>query len=199
MKTKAKIFFVLAAVFLAGIGVYIAMNNLSCRRLSCLSIKDKNQYRVKTLYEENKNIFRALFENGDNLLRAEIRPNSTQIDADGAIQTQLARTKGVFEDAAAPYPGEISDVISCSKEYKPVYSQVQQNGIRISYFEGYVNERLVFGSCADSQAAYHDTLAMFFCEKQKQFYQLEIIIPREKYVKNPQENTQILNSIACAK
>ena len=197
IKKKIKFFLFTVIIFLAAIGVYFVLNKLICQKLTCLSLKDNNQYKIKSVYEDNKYIFRGLYENGNNLLKIEIRQNSTVEEANLAIQTQITRTKGLFEDAAAPYPGEISDVIACGNEYKPVYSSKKQNGIDISYFEGYVNDRLVFGSCADDQAAYHDTLAMFYCAKQNKFYQLEIIIPRKDYVEYPKENEKILNSIGC--
>ncbi|PIZ97458.1 MAG: hypothetical protein COX79_02200 [Candidatus Levybacteria bacterium CG_4_10_14_0_2_um_filter_36_16] len=197
MKRKVSRFFPLFVLLLLGFGAYFFLSALSCQRINCITIKDNNHYKVKSIYEDNKYIFRALYNNGNNLLKIEMRTNSSQDEAQQAIQTQIVRTKGLFEDAAAPYPGEISDVISCSNEYKPVYSAKKQNGINISYFEGYVNDRLVFGSCADDQAKYHDTLAMFYCAKQKKFYQLESIIPRKDYINNRQENDSILNSLGC--
>ncbi len=179
------------------IGIYFIYSNSTCKRLSCLELKNIDQYKINSIYEENQYIFRALYSNGTNLLKTEVRPNSSPDEANQAIQTQIVRTKGFFEDAAAPYPGEISDVIRCSNEYKPIYSSRHQNGINVSLFEGYVNDRLVFGSCVDDQAKYHDTLTMFYCPQQKKFYQIEIIIPRKNYIQDKQENESILNSLGC--
>ncbi len=186
---------ILVLIFI--IGIYFLLNQFYCHHLECITIKDLIKYNVKTAYEDNKYSYRALYQFNNNLLKIEVRPDFSQEEAMQAIQTQIVRTKGLFEDAAAPYPGEISDVISCSNEYKPVYSSRQQNGINVSFFEGYVNDRLVFGSCVDDQAKYHDTLTMFYCEKQKKFYQVEIIIPRKDYIENKKENDSILNSLGC--
>ncbi len=199
MRTKIKLFCFLIVILFVGIGIYFLSGKFPCQRLTCLSLKDRDQYKIKNIYEENKYIFRALWENGDNLLKTEIRTDSTIEEANQAIQVQLARTKGIFEDAAAPYPGEISDIISCGQEYQPKYSVKEQNGIRISYFTGFVNERLVFGACTADQAIYRDTLAMFYCDKQRKFYQIEIIIPNKDYPQHHEEYQQILDSIACAK
>lgn len=198
MKFDIKIIIVLLFCTAIAIGFYIFYQINSCQKIKCIQIMEKNKYKIKDVYEENKYVFRGLLSNGNDLLKVEVKSDFRKDDADQAVQAQLARTKGVFEDAAAPYPGEISDVIACSNEYKPVYSAKDQNGIHISYFEGYVNERLVFGSCVDDQAAYHDTLAMFYCEKQRKFYQLEIILPRKEYISNPKKNNEILDSIGCA-
>lgn len=199
MKHKTKLLYSIVIIILASFGLYLIFNTLVCQRLSCLSLKDNNKYKIKEVYEENKYIFRALYEKDKTLLRVEIRPNSSLEEAKQTIQTQLARTKGLFEDAAAPYPGEISDVIACGQEYKPVYSEKAQNGIKISYFAGFVNDRLVFGSCSNDQAVYHDTLAIFYCQKQKKFYQLELIVPTKDYQTHTKEYNQILDSISCSK
>ncbi|MDO8549938.1 MAG: hypothetical protein Q7S39_07310 [Ignavibacteria bacterium] len=194
MKNKGKLLFL---ILLACGVIYLLMVKLPCSRLECLLIKDGNQYKIKTVYEENNYVFRALYTKENSFLKAEMRTNSTLEEANSAVQTQIARTKGLFEEASAPYPGELSNIISCGNEYKPVYSSRQQNGIQVSYFEGYVNDRLVFGSCVDDQAAYHDTLTMFYCPKQKKFYQVEIIIPRKEFLKYPEENESILASLGC--
>lgn len=197
MKKEIKIFTFLAIIFSISIAVYLFLNNSTCQRLACLSLKNESQYKIKKIYEDNKYIFRALYEKGNVLLRAEIKNNFSAQESEQTIQSQITRTKELFEDAQSPYPDQISDIISCGKEYEPVYSTKKQNGIQISYFTGFVNERLVFGSCINDQAIYHDTLTMFYCNKQKKFYQLEIITPNKDFTTNSNQYQEILDSIAC--
>lgn len=196
IKIKKAIPFLGFACFII-FSIWLLSKQLSCKGIFCISIKDSKNYKIGDVFEDNKFIYRALYHHDNILLKAEIRSNYTPEDAEQLIQTQLVRTKGLFEDAAAPYPGELSDVIACSNAYKPVYSSRKQNGVNISYFEGYVNKRLVFGSCADDQAAYHDTLTMFYCSEQKKFYQVEIIMPTRDFKKEPKLNDRILSSISC--
>lgn len=179
------------------IAIYLLLAGLPCRHLACLSLKNGNQYQISKIYEDNKYTFRALYEKDDTLLRIEIKTNFSAQEAEQAIQSQIVRTEGVFEDAAAPYPGELSDIISCGKEFQPVYSEKKQNNILISYFSGYINDRLVFGSCANDQAKYKDTLAMFYCDKQKKFYQLEVITPNKEPAVNDNQDQEVLDSIGC--
>ncbi len=199
-KVKSRRIIVAAILLLCGVlSTILLLLNLGCKEIQCINFKNQNDYKVKEVYEKNDFIYRALYEKGDFLLKTEIRSNYTEEDANQVIETQLVRTKGLFENAAAPYPGELSDVIACSNAYKPVYATRQQSGVTLSYFDAYVNKRLVFGSCADDQAEYHDTLTMFYCPTQKKFYQLEIIIPNKKYKQNPKLGTDILDSISCGK
>lgn len=197
MEKKIKLFLFLIILIFASLSGYLIYSKLTCQRLACLSFTDSDKYKIKELYEENKYIFRALYKKGNILLRFEVRPNTSSSEAEQATQAQLSIIRGLFEDAAAPYPGEISKIITCSQKYKPEYLVKQQNGIKISYFTGFVNERLVFGSCTDDQAVYHDTMAMFYCDTQKKLYQLEIIVPRKDYQAYSNKYQKILDSIAC--
>lgn len=192
---------IIAAIFLAGVAILsiFLLSSKSCQRLNCININEDKSYKIKQVYEDNPYIFRALYEKGDGLLKVEIRSNSTKLESDQNIQSQITKIKGLFEDAAAPYPGEISDQIHCSDEFKPIYSQKQQNGIQISYFTAFVNNRLTFGSCSADQIRYQDTMLMFYCPRQKNFIQLEILLPLKTYLKDPQTAQKTLDSIGCKK
>lgn len=198
MRKKVFIAFIVSFAIIPLLALFL-MDTNKCNRINCLKLSNKEEYKLDKIYEENDYAYRALYKKNDELMRVEVKSNLSSSDADQAVQVQITRTKGVFEDAAAPYPGEISDVISCGEQYKPVYSSKNIGGVNISYFSGFVNDRLVFGSCVSDQAAYRDTLAMFYCEKQHKFYQVEIISPRQKYDKNPGQNEATLNSLGCSK
>jgi len=181
------------------IAVFLVGNNLYCKRISCLSLKDVSEYKLKDVYEKNRYIFRGLYEKDDILLRLEIRYNATKSEAEQAIKTQITRTQGLFDEADAPYPGEISNTVSCSSEFKPKHNTIMRDEIQIARFSGFVNERLVFGSCTVDQTIYYDTMAMFYCERQKNFFQVELIIPKDEYLKNSSEYKKVLTSLGCKK
>lgn len=188
---------ILLIIIIVSVSIYILLASLECRQLSCLSLKNLNLYRVKKTYEDNRYTYRALYGMDQVLLRVEIRNNYSVQESDQFIQSQIARTKGTFEAAAAPYPGELSDIISCSDEYKPVYSTKSKNGIQFTYFSGFINDRLVFGSCVSDQAKYKDTLVMFYCDSQEKFYQLEVITPNNGSAIKENLDQEILDSISC--
>lgn len=199
MRKISKQFRVIVIIIVVFIIIYSFLTNLDCRHLVCLSLKNIDQYKIKKTYEDNRYSFRALYEKENILLRIEVRNNFSAQEAQQAIQSQITRTREIFEEAQAPYPGELSDIISCGKEFQPVYSTKVQNGIQIAYFSGFINDRLVFGSCAGDQAKYKDTLAMFYCPSQEKFYQLEAIIPNNNSSVSPDQYQEILDSIGCRK
>lgn len=177
--------------------IFLLLKSQTCHGINCIEIADVKNYKIKEIYEDNPYVFRALYQKGETLLRLEIRKNFAKTEFDNAVNSQLTKTKGLFEDAAAPYPGDISDQIHCSEEFRPIFSQSRQNGLDISYFTAFANDRLTFGSCVADQADYQDTMVMFYCPKQKNSIQMEILLPREKYLKNPGESTAILESLSC--
>jgi len=195
---KKKYLLLVSILGITSIGAaFLVGNNLSCKKIFCLSLKDASEYKLKEIYEENQYIFRGLYGKDDILLRLEIRYNATKSEAEQAIKNQIMRTQALFDEAAAPYPGDISDIVSCSKEYIPKHTTKTKNEVSISHFSGFVNERLVFGSCTADQLKYFDTLSMFYCDKQKKFFQVELIIPKDEYLKDPSEYKEILNSLGC--
>lgn len=178
--------------------VIFLLSAKNCERIDCLTFENSSHYKLDKEYENSKHIFRGLYKYDNTFVRSEIRSDLSANDAKEAVRVQITRTKGLFEDTTAPYPGEISDVIGCNNIYKPSYrSAISKTGVKIDYFEGYLNDRFVLGSCSDDQAVYHVVFTMLYCNKQNKFYQLEYITPSQKYKKGLSSTVDFLNSIAC--
>lgn len=160
-------------------------------------MRDLDKFRVQEIYQDDKNIYRALLSKDNDLLRVDIRTNISGPEATKQIQAQITRMKALFENAISPYPGEISDVIECGDEYNPVFAEEEINGTQISYFKGYLNERLVFGACTEDQIKYQVILALFYCVNQNQLFQLEIIAPKEAFSRSPEMYSEMLSSLSC--
>lgn len=152
---------------------------------------------MKEVYQDDESVYRALLSHDDDFLRVEVRSNIPKDDAERLIQAQITRMKGLFEKAISPYPGEISAVIECGEEFKPVFSVENVNGIEVSHFTGYLNRRLVFGACTEEQAFYGGLMALFYCPAQEQLYQLEIVAPKSNFLKEKDKYVQKLHSIDC--
>ncbi len=197
MPKKLIIFLLILGLISAAIIYLSSKQKGDCLRLTCLSMNTLNQYRLKDLYEEGRNSYRALYKNGDDRLRVEVRSQTSLEEAQNYIQTQITRIKGVFEVAAAPYPGEVTNEIVCAEEFKPIYSTKTQSGIPISYFSGFLNQRMVMGSCTADQLTYHNVVAMFYCPNQKQFFQIELIVPKDIFEKQTEKYQKTVDSITC--
>lgn len=169
----------------------------SCEKLGCLYLTGVDSFEVREIYQNDKDIYRALYGKNNDLLRVEIRNIKTEDQANKSIDAQTARMKALFENAAAPYPGEITNEIVCDKRFKPVFASDTINGIAITHFTGYLNDRLTFGACTEDQAVYRGIEALFYCKNQKKLYQLEIITPNKIFAENKSRYEDVLKSLRC--
>jgi len=198
-KNLKYVYFIIFIFFAAVAFTYFSSQQKSCQKLNCLVMKNLDQFQTKEVYQDDPKTYRALLSFDEDLLRVEVNSAITENEAEKQIQAQITRMKALFEKATAPYPGEISDVIQCEWEFRPISGTSYQNNIQISHFTGFLNSRLVFGACTADQAVYRGILALFYCSGQKQLFQLEIIAPAEKFKASPENYTQILQSLACKK
>ncbi len=167
----------------------------SCKKLGCIFLTGLDSFQIKDVYQDDKDIYRALYDKNSNLIRVEIRSIRTEDEANKSIEAQTTRMRALFENAAAPYPGELSNEIVCDRKYKPVYGTDKINGISITHFTGYLNARLTFGACTEDQAIYRGIEALFYCKDQKKLYQLEIISPNSLFTENELKYIDMLKSI----
>ena len=194
---RKRTFSVVLLIIIALALILLLYNKRQCSRLGCLSIEGLDKFKVQEVYQDDDNTYRALLSKDSDLLRINIRTGISETEAKSDIQARVTKIKALFENAASPYPGEISDEIECGDEYKPVFSEERINGVQISYFTGFLNSRLVLGACTEDQAVYKEIFALFYCPKQQQFYQIELIAPEEVFNPNEDKYKQILYSIEC--
>lgn len=155
-------------------------------------------FKIKDIYQEDNNIFRGSYENGDKILKAETISNTDQFTANQYITANIAQTKGLFTDALAPYPGVASNTIVCEPEYKPIFdSLLTTDKLEVSYFIAYLNNNLTYGSCTKSQTIYKGISAYFYCQKNKQAYHIEIIAPKASFEESAGSYTKMVQSIKC--
>lgn len=195
---STKRFFFLLIFLITLLIVYVYRNANVCPKTGCFTMKDLDKFQVKEVYEDNNTVYRALLTNNNDTVRIEKKSGLTSNKAEKSIQAQITRMKALFENATSPYPGEISDEIVCGDEFKPIFSENNQNGLKISYFTGYLNNRLVFGACTKDQAVYKGNLVLFYCPDKKQLFQLEIIAPKDVYLASEGKYQQMIDSLSCS-
>lgn len=179
------------------ITLYLVFNQNKCPRLKCLTMNGLNKFQIEDVYEEDTKGFRALLQNQEKLLRVDLKSNINSLDAEKTIKAEVIRMKTLYANATSPYPGDVSNEIACSKEFIPQYSEKEINGIKISYFTGYLNQRLIFGACTPDQAVNRGILALFYCPKHEQMFQIELIEPADKFDEKENKYIQTISSIRC--
>lgn len=159
------------------IAFYLILKPSKCKYIDCLIISSLESYSLTEVYQNEKDIIRAIYKNQDNILKVGITYQPEKSVADKDINSQIIKTKSFYENTPSPYPGDISDEIICSDEYKPVFSEFESGIIQIHTIEGYLNERLAFGGCNDDPT-YKNLLVLFYCRSQQKIYQLEFIVDK---------------------
>ncbi len=169
-----------------------------CNTLSCIQMDDSSRFRNKDTYSDTQSTYRALFEHNGRFLRIDAQrtaQNSAGQERDAAV----TKIKAMFEKAPAPYPGEISDAIVCDPAFVPTYEEIGPDKARISLFVGYLNNRMTFGSCSQSQAVYRGALALMHCAEQSLLLRVELIAKTDDFVIHEKELMNQIRSLRCGK
>ncbi|MDO8551805.1 MAG: hypothetical protein Q7S03_03965 [bacterium] len=153
-----------------------------------------DSYKIKEVYEDSPQIYRALLSKGKNFLRVEVKSDISTQDANSYIRSEVTKMNGLFENALAPYPGQISDEIVCPGQFKPVYKSEKINNLEVTSFTGFLNQRLTFGACTEDQAVYKGRINYFYCPAKEKIFALELITPNQD---KPDEFLQEINTVRC--
>jgi len=165
------VFCILAIIGLIG---WILWSN-QCNKISCISTAESSTWQEKDIYEHTKKVFRAMYEAPKYRIRIEKRSQLSQSDATLLTKVETMKIAGLFDRAASPYPGVISDKIICDESYKPEFMLVQNASLNITYYQTWLNDRLQPGSCLESDKKFKSHNARFYCKNEKALYHLEFI------------------------
>lgn len=182
-------------IITCGIFVYRHFRNTSlCSDLSCVNFPGKTRFSLKEMYIDTPLTYRALYTDTSTYLRIEVN-HVTGHSAREETDAQVARMKALFEKAPAPYPGDISDAITCDDKHIPSYTKEGN----LQYFIGYLNNRMTFGSCSDSDIVYRGIDALFSCTDTNQAVRIEFIEPLASFNKDETQLIQTVRNMTCAK
>lgn len=171
-----------------------------CTRLSCISSPQLPLFRVKELYQDDKRGYRALLSQGQELLRVEVYYDQLPEKAPRWVDEQSMKIRALYDKAPAPYPGEITDVIICEKEFVPVIEKKRgSSGTEMTVVSNYyITDRMTHGACADDIASYRGYAVLFYCFSHKNVYSLEFIEPKTTSVSAfDQRIERVVSGLLC--
>jgi hypothetical protein len=156
-------FIILVVVILFITLFYVLTSKFSkCLALDCVSFTGKETYQLNEVFENQKGSFLAEYNSKDSVLRVEVVDQDIN-EANKLIKSRIARIQGQYEEAISPYPGEISDSISCPLELKPEFKSYEENNISVTSFLVKLNERMVTGQCDSNLTKYNSYNYYFHC------------------------------------
>lgn len=174
--------------------LFVIFKKQKCKGLACLDFENYSSFSLSDTYEDSDTVFRALYQQGQNdFVRLEVKSSIEQSDSEKILPSKINHLNDIFENSISPYPGEISVQVTCADKYKPKFSKTEF----LSYFTGYLNDRLQFGSCSEDQVKNQGVIAFFYCPNQKKFYQFEYIVPVNKDEDRSQQIRQFIETVRC--
>lgn len=183
-----------------GVGLVVFAHQMYvCTRLSCLGQPVNNTWQIQEVYEQAPgNIYRALYTAGDTdtYVRVDVRSSIEPDIAVDYIRGRIGGMKALYDNIRSPYPGLLSNEIVCDEAYKPVYGELQlADGTDAQIIRGYFTDRMTFGACQKDQAVYQGVMALFWCDKAKQLFQIEFIVPIHTFHNNHVES--YIQALSC--
>ena len=188
------IFFILVTLITARLGDI--RHYIPCST-PCIAMDSFQNFQIKELYQNDATGYKALYTLGDEALRIEMRPNTTNREAQQSTQTQLTRLKSLYINAKSPYPGAASDEIVCNDALKPVFITPKNTDATSAYAIVYYNDRFTLGGCTKNQLVYRGIFSFLYCPNRKQLYQIELIAPTNTFNQSVSHYETIAHSIRC--
>lgn len=183
--------------FLAAAAYFVVSRVRGCGDFGCMAFPGQSQWRIQEEHEKSPKTWRGLIDAQDYRARLEIQSNVKVQDALAFTKIRLIKINGLFETIRSPYPGMVSDTISCDDTFKPAPKIILgQHDLPITYFTGFLNNRLQYGSCTEDQIAYKSFVGIFYCKDAHQWLQIELIVERSK-IRSENEYMKLFQSITC--
>ena len=170
---KQYLIIILSLFILVGLLGYFFL--FRCSTLQCITINHLSLTSINTEYESTRKTYRALFNTPYGLFRIEKQSGISKKDADNLTTVTVMTVQGLFDNARSPYPGPLSDEITCDNKFVPTPEVYQTQQTTMTWFSGYVNNRLQYGTCIDDQIAYKGYTALFYCKNNRTWYKAEIL------------------------
>ncbi len=191
---KKIVFLLFLATIIFGSTFYVVQ---SCNGPECYFRKHLKEYKKEEVYQNTDRLYGVLLKKSNNKVRADTWMNITQEDAEKVIKNYLIKMYTIYEKAVSPYPGEVSNAISCALEYQPTYTKEKIGEKEAHIFTGFANDRLVFGACAGDLITNRSAVVMFYCEPQKRLYKFELFSPVKNSIEEFNKETNSLKTMPC--
>ncbi len=195
-----KILYLFIVLFVIIIGLLYVFRS-SCDKYSCLSFANKEKFTETEQIENTTMSYRGILTKGDIRIRLEVYSAPSKEVAERFTQAKVMQLQGLFEIARSPYPGALSNEVVCEDKFKPSIKDIDLNGIKTTTITGFLNDRLQYGNCLESQITHIGKTAMFYCESQKKWYYFEVIAKKAKKSDRTldTETTHLIQSLSCQK
>lgn len=169
------LFFIILSIGAVG---FFVLKPKPCEGYSCLNFPNKETWKVQEIYQNTDDYWYGLITEDNYDIRLQNFSSVSPEEADSFTNIAIMKINGLFDTAKSPYAGEISDKIVCPDSLKPEEGEmISDLEVPIHYFASYLNDRLQYGACTESQITHSVFAGIFYCANTSQWYQVELISP----------------------
>lgn len=104
--------------------------------------------------------------------------------------------KSIYQDQEAPYPGQITKIISCPENFRP--RPLAESNDSIAKRKGFLlmaNSREVFGACDATSVRFHALHALVLCKTKNILFEIKLFQPAGE--KSMEELKNIYEGFSC--
>ncbi|MGE4131773.1 MAG: hypothetical protein AB7F86_09040 [Bdellovibrionales bacterium] len=94
--------------------------------------------------------------------------------ANQKMKVDFVNMETLYKPRTNPYQGQISDLVRCGPDLKPLTSKIHVLGEEVPVLFGGVNSRKLFGACARDQVGFWGAYFQFYHEAQKMTVEVRI-------------------------
>lgn len=121
-----------------------------------------------------------MLRDGDTRVKVRVQHGLDPTQAASRVAEHAEVIAGLFGERQAPYPGELSNSLSCPEAYKP--QPVMPQGQALALTALFANERLTYGGCNADLLAFRATLGHFYDPEGARLIQVEVFSPMDATV-----------------
>jgi len=158
-----------------------------------IELEISNDFLNKFKFEEISSDYDSATLNGrydGSVIKIKILNNVGLKQSENYIYDKIFVINSMYRDIDSPYPGALSNKISCDEEFKP---QKIPN-TTFDYYMLYATSRFTYGACSWNLIEYRSYIYFAYCNESENLYQIELFLPIKKETTFYEES---LKSIAC--
>ena len=128
---------------------------------------------------ENSELFLFSSNDGD-FLRIGKRIVLDDNSADLLIEDSIVNIEAIYSNSFSAYPGEVSNEIVCSDEFKPEYKEYEKEGLTLRYYLLHSNDRFGIGVCDKDLIKYRQLIGWIYCQSNSELYEIKYFTSVDK-------------------
>ena len=147
-----------------------------------------NSFNFDLIMNESNNLI-IKSNNKNEILKIQIE-NISFNNVNQTIEKKFLEIESLYREIHSPYPGIVSNKVSCENNYLPKKIENYPK----EYLIVYATERLTFGACSKDLIHYQSIIYPIYCNKK--LFTFNLFIPLSEQINKYEDK---LNKIKCKK